>query len=99
MADAGLSEQQMQLVAQLEMEMMQDMYSRMTNSCHRKCINLRYSEAELSKGESICLDRCVAKYLDIHDRIGKNLTSMSGTDEEMMKKAATPGGVIGGIGG
>ena len=99
MAEAGLNEQQMQLVAQLEMEMMQDMYSRMTNTCHRKCINVRYSEADLSKGESICLDRCVAKYLDIHDRIGKKLTSMSGSDEELLKKAQAPGGVIGGIGG
>ena len=96
MAEAGLSEQQMQLVGQLEMEMMQDMYSRMTNTCHRKCINQRYSDSELSKGESVCLDRCVAKYLDIHDRIGKKLTSMSGSDEEMMKKAAAPGGVLGG---
>lgn len=32
------------------------------------------------KGESVCLDRCVAKYLDIHERIGKKLSAMSMQD-------------------
>ena len=40
----------------------------------------------LGKGESVCLDRCVAKYLDIHERIGKKLTAMSMQDEDLMKK-------------
>ena len=30
------------------------------------------------------MDRCVAKYLEIHDRIGKKLTSMSMQDEKLM---------------
>ena len=50
---------------------------RMTNACQKKCINTNYSGSELEKGESVCLDRCVAKYLDIHDRIGKQLTQQS----------------------
>ena len=33
------------------------------------------------KGEAVCLDRCVAKYLDIHEKIGKHLTQMSQEDE------------------
>ena len=33
------------------------------------------------KGEAVCLDRCVAKYLDIHEKIGKHLTQMSAEDE------------------
>lgn len=37
------------------------------------------------KGESVCLDRCVAKYLDIHERIGKKLTAMSMQDEALLK--------------
>lgn len=40
------------------------------------------------KGESVCLDRCVAKYLDIHERIGKKLTAMSMQDEDLLKKMA-----------
>jgi len=70
-------EQAQKMVADLEVEMMADMYNRMTNACQKKCINTNYSGSELEKGESVCLDRCVAKYLDIHDRIGKQLTQQS----------------------
>ncbi|KAL7889688.1 hypothetical protein AOLI_G00019460 [Acnodon oligacanthus] len=66
-----------QLAAELEVEMMADMYNRMTNACHRKCVPPHYKEAELSKGEAVCLDRCVAKYLDLHERLGRKLTELS----------------------
>lgn len=33
-------------------------------NCQKKCIPTDYREAELNKGESVCLDRCTAKYLD-----------------------------------
>jgi import inner membrane translocase subunit TIM10 len=49
----------------------------MTNSCHKKCVPPKYHENELTKGESICIDRCVAKYFEIHDRVGKKLTAIS----------------------
>jgi len=76
----------MAIVAELEIEMMSDMYNRMTSSCHKKCIPPKYREAELSKGESVCIDRCVAKYLDVHEKIGKKLTAISMQDEEAAKK-------------
>ena len=76
----------LQLVAELEIEMMSDMYNRMTSACHKKCIPPKYRDSELTKGESVCIDRCVAKYLDIHERIGKKLTALSMQDEELMKK-------------
>uniref|UniRef100_A0A803JXV8 Mitochondrial import inner membrane translocase subunit n=1 Tax=Xenopus tropicalis TaxID=8364 RepID=A0A803JXV8_XENTR len=75
-----------QLAAELEVEMMADMYNRMTGACHKKCVPPHYKEAELSKGESVCLDRCVSKYLDIHERMGKKLTELSLQDEELMRK-------------
>lgn len=61
---------------------------RMTNACHRKCVPPHYKEAELSKGEAVCLDRCVAKYLDLHERLGRKLTELSVQDEEVMRRAA-----------
>ena len=76
----------LQMMQEMEIEMMSDLYNRMTNTCHKKCIPPRYGEAELGKGEMICIDRCVAKYLDIHEKIGKKLTAMSMQDEELMKK-------------
>lgn len=76
----------LQLMQEMEVEMMSDLYSRMTTACHKKCIPPKYSDAELGKGESVCLDRCVAKYLEIHERIGKKLTSMSAQDDDLKKK-------------
>ncbi|XP_063236949.1 mitochondrial import inner membrane translocase subunit Tim10 [Bacillus rossius redtenbacheri] len=76
----------LQLVQELEIEMLSDLYGRMTAACHRKCIPPRYKDAELGKGEAVCLDRCVAKYLDVHERIGKKLTQLSVQDEDFMKK-------------
>ena len=44
-----------------------------------------YHEAELSKGETV-YDRCVAKFLDVHDRISKELTSMYMTKQLQLSK-------------
>uniref|UniRef100_A0A0K0E7P4 Mitochondrial import inner membrane translocase subunit n=1 Tax=Strongyloides stercoralis TaxID=6248 RepID=A0A0K0E7P4_STRER len=83
-----MNSQQMQMVQELEMEMMSDLYRRMTNVCQEKCISKTYKEGEITKGEAVCLDRCVAKYLDVHERLGKVLSTMSQTDEASMQKQA-----------
>lgn len=85
-----LDEEKLKLVQDLEIEMMSDMYNRMTAACHRKCILPKYLEPELGKGESVCIDRCIAKYLDVHERIGKKLTQIS-MNEESLVKGAKPG--------
>lgn len=54
---------------------------RLTAACQKKCVPPKYNDSELAKGEAVCLDRCVAKYLDVHDRIGKKLTAMSETEQ------------------
>jgi import inner membrane translocase subunit TIM10 len=79
-------EEQMKLITDLEIEMMADMYNRMSSACQKKCVPPKYKEAELSKGEAVCLDRCVAKYMEIHDRIGKKLTSITMSDQETAQK-------------
>lgn len=83
---AQLNEAQIKFMTELELEMMADMFNKMSSSCQKKCIPSKYREAELSKGEAVCLDRCVAKYMEVHDRIGRKLTSMSIADEESIKK-------------
>ncbi|KAH9497831.1 translocase of inner membrane 10 [Dermatophagoides farinae] len=82
----NLDPSKMQIINELEVEMVADMYNRMTRACRLKCIVRKYKDSELSKGESVCIDRCVAKYLDIHDKIGKKLNSLSRMDEEAAKK-------------
>lgn len=79
----------MQVVQDLEIEMMADMYNRMTSACHKKCIPPTYKEPDLGKGEAVCLDRCIAKYLELHEQIGKKLTQISMQDEDFFKKLQT----------
>lgn len=37
----------MQMMQELEIEMMSDLYNRMTQACHKKCVPPRYSEPDL----------------------------------------------------
>jgi import inner membrane translocase subunit TIM10 len=86
MAQQSAEMEKMKLVQDLEVEMMSDMYNRLMVVCHEKCISPKYVENEVTKGEAVCLDRCVAKFLEIHDRVGKKLTQLTVQDEELMKR-------------
>ena len=41
------------------------------NTCQKKCIPTEYREGELNKGESVCLDRCTAKFLDTSIKVSE----------------------------
>ncbi|ELU43329.1 tim10/DDP family zinc finger domain-containing protein [Rhizoctonia solani AG-1 IA] len=58
--------------AQIEMATMCWMY----RSCHSKCISTRYTEPDLNKGESVCIDRCVAKFFEVNRKVGEKLQNM-----------------------
>ena len=38
-------------------------------SCHNKCVSPRYAEPDLNKGESVCIDRCVAKFFEVNKKV------------------------------
>ena len=40
----GLDADKLKLVQDLEIEMMTDMYARLTNACHKKCVPPKYHE-------------------------------------------------------
>ncbi|EGF76971.1 hypothetical protein BATDEDRAFT_7582, partial [Batrachochytrium dendrobatidis JAM81] len=40
--------------------------NRALKNCHPKCINSEYHDGELHKGESVCVDRCVSKFLSVN---------------------------------
>lgn len=42
-------------------------------NCRNKCIPRKYHEPDLSKGEMVCIDRCVAKYISIQKMLGKKM--------------------------
>ncbi|ORY84945.1 Tim10/DDP family zinc finger-domain-containing protein [Protomyces lactucae-debilis] len=64
-----------QAVAQAEgeLDMIMDLFQRLGNACHTKCINKTYHESDLNKGESVCIDRCVGKYFATNVKIGEKL--------------------------
>ena len=62
---------------------------RLVDTCTKKCIPKEYREADLNKGESVCLDRCVAKFFDVNVKVS----------EKMQGEAAQKQGGMGGGGG
>ncbi|CAG8731607.1 6495_t:CDS:2, partial [Acaulospora colombiana] len=52
------------------------------DSCASKCLNQRYSEADLTKGEAVCIDRCVGKFIEANKIIGEKLRESGGEDSE-----------------
>jgi hypothetical protein len=57
--------------AEAELDMVSDMFNRLVESCHKKCIINKYNEGELTKQEGLCLDRCVGKYFDVNTKVGE----------------------------
>lgn len=46
---------------------MTDLYHRMIDSCSAKCVAANgYHEEDLNKGETVCINRCVKKFLEVH---------------------------------
>ncbi|KAJ2904540.1 hypothetical protein MKZ38_007872 [Zalerion maritima] len=85
------SEQKIAAV-ETEMEMVAEMLNRLTKACRSKCIPTDYREGELNKGEGVCLDRCTAKYFDVHMKIMENM------QKENQKQAGGGGAAPGGAG-
>jgi len=56
--------------------MITDVFNRLVSSCHTKCIGTRYAEGDLNKGESVCVDRCVAKFFEVNKKVGEKMQQM-----------------------
>ncbi|GAA5839953.1 hypothetical protein JCM11251_006570 [Rhodosporidiobolus azoricus] len=70
---AGQPDQARLAEAAMELEAVSDLFTRIVASCHAKCISTRYAEPELNKGESVCVDRCVAKYFSVNEKVQERL--------------------------
>lgn len=71
-----LSSQQKISAAEAELDLVTDMFNKLVDNCHKKCIQLSYSEGELNKNESSCIDRCVAKYFETNVKVGENMQQL-----------------------
>ncbi|KZO93689.1 hypothetical protein CALVIDRAFT_485679 [Calocera viscosa TUFC12733] len=80
-------------VAVAELDMITDVFNRIVSSCHSKCINPRYSEPDLNKGESVCVDRCVAKFFEVNKKVGERMQSMGGASAGAGGGGGSPFGI------
>ena len=51
----------------------------MKTACTEKCMTKKYDQRNLVKSEAVCMDRCVSKYMELHDIIGKNIAKNKDT--------------------
>jgi import inner membrane translocase subunit TIM10 len=56
--------------ALFEMKTISDMYQKMSAACFKKCV-VSLHEADLNVGEMSCTDRCVGKYLQAQEKVGR----------------------------
>ncbi|TFY78954.1 hypothetical protein EWM64_g5057 [Hericium alpestre] len=74
-ASGGVNQERMEMAVQ-ELDMVTDVFNRIVNACHNKCISTRYAEGDLNKGESVCIDRCVSKFFEANKKVGERLQSV-----------------------
>lgn len=65
--------------------------SRLSHSCLKKCIPADYREGDLNKGESVCLDRCVAKFFEVNVKVSEKMQG----EAAMRQGGGGTGGVFG----
>lgn len=57
-------------IAVAELEVMGDMFTKMSQTCWAKCVT-KHREGDLTVGEMTCVDRCTSKYMSAHKVIGE----------------------------
>ena len=62
--------------------------TRLVDTCTKKCVPAPYREGDLNKGESVCLDRCVAKFFDVNMKVSEKMQS----EATQKGGAGAPGG-------
>ena len=58
-----------------EVRRLNELQARMLRECHAKCI-AKPRDGDLAIAEMACLDRCVPKYLETHDLVGKEIDAV-----------------------
>eukprot|EP00051_Salpingoeca_urceolata_P031955 m.13682 g.13682 ORF g.13682 m.13682 type:complete len:97 (-) comp4629_c0_seq1:51-341(-) len=80
---APMNDAQMAALAQeAEMDLITDLFNKLLDSCHRKCIATQYHLDEMSKGEAVCVDRCTAKYFDVFDFVQKRMNEQAQNQQQ-----------------
>ncbi|EPZ36323.1 hypothetical protein ROZALSC1DRAFT_27360 [Rozella allomycis CSF55] len=63
----------------------QAVFDRVFKECHLKCVNSKHpAEEELTKGESVCTDRCVSKYFEAVNKISLVVQNFAEEQQKIM---------------
>jgi import inner membrane translocase subunit TIM10 len=71
-----------------------DHQKRLARICQAKCIPPQYREGELNKGESVCLDRCAAKFFETQKLVGQAMQESQQAAQAQNQAAVGGGGSI-----
>ncbi|KTW30345.1 hypothetical protein T552_00818 [Pneumocystis carinii B80] len=82
-------DQQKVSAAKNELDMVTDLFTRLVDVCHQKCIPSIYTDGELNKGESVCIDRCVYKFFEVNTKISEHMQTLSQHANPSMRHAFT----------
>lgn len=64
---------------------------RMVDECYDKCVLRVGAEAELNVGEMACVDRCVSKYLEVHEKVGVQFQKLNAQSQGAGGAGGAPG--------
>ncbi|KAK9877152.1 hypothetical protein WA026_016895 [Henosepilachna vigintioctopunctata] len=71
-------------IQDMEMEVVEDLYNRLTTSCYKKCTAANYLEN--SRSDIHCMDKCMRKYFLVYGLIGKKLSDLTMKDDDKLEK-------------
>lgn len=61
------------------------------NACYAKCMRTSADKqyidgGDLKKGESVCIDRCVTKYMEVFHKISTRLNEINQEQQKLMQQ-------------
>ena len=74
-AAAREAQREAERAVRAEVRRLNELQARMLRECHAKCI-AKPRDGDLAIAEMACIDRCVPKYLETHDIVGKEIDTV-----------------------
>lgn len=60
-------------LASIQFEATSTTFNNVLSTCTKKCMGHEYGEADLNTGEQSCADRCVSKFFQANQKIGRSV--------------------------
>eukprot|EP00053_Salpingoeca_punica_P013990 m.127011 g.127011 ORF g.127011 m.127011 type:complete len:89 (+) comp16352_c0_seq5:28-294(+) len=76
------------MMQEFEMAATAEMFTNIVDLCLKKCINTTYKDADLSKAEAVCVDRCQSKFFEFYETSVKSIAARMRTQQEQQQATA-----------